>query len=95
VSGRHWVVLWGISPLPHGMAVGRLFEVGPGSPQGVEGEMEEGRESDGAREVVHCLAALQSQAKRLEHSMGKHSVCGVLSGTLGNMVAAVRKSLRS
>ena len=79
------------------MAVGRLFEVGPGSPQGVEGEMEgeRERESDGGREVVHCLAALQSRAKRLEHSMGKHSVCGVLSGTMGNMVSAVRKSLRS
>lgn len=77
------MVLWGISPLPHGMAVGRLFEVGPGSPQGVKGVRDEGE-----REVVRCLAALQSRAKRLEHSMGKHSVCGVLSGTMGNMEAA-------
>ena len=61
-------------PAPTGMAVGRLFKVRPGSPQGAD--------------LSHCRAA--EQAKRLEPSMGKRSVCVECGVHAASRVAAPR-----
>lgn len=59
---------------PTWMAVGRVFEVRPASPQGVE--------------IGYCCTfSAAEQDECLEHSMGKRSMCRVWS-CLSNVVSA-------
>lgn len=59
---------------PTWMAVGRVFEVKPASPQGVE--------------IGYCCTfSTAEQDECLEHSMGKHSMCQVWS-CMSNVASA-------
>lgn len=75
------VVLWGIFSLPTWTAVGRVFEVSPASPQGVE--------------IGYCCTfSTTEQDECLEHSMGKRSMCQVWS-CVSNVASAEQLFLKT